>query len=73
MIPHCGFDLHFPVISNVEHLFMCLLATVYCLSKNAHFKNQVVCFLIELYEFFVYFEYLAPYWMYHLQISSPIQ
>ena len=55
-IPHCGFDLHFLMISD-EHLFMCLLATVYRLSKNAHFKNQVVCFLIELYEFFVYFEY----------------
>ena len=26
VIPHCGFDLHFPENEQVEHLFMCLLA-----------------------------------------------
>ena len=26
MVPHCGFDLHFSIMSDVEHLFMCLLA-----------------------------------------------
>ena len=27
MISHCDFDLHFSLINDVEHLFMCLLAT----------------------------------------------
>ena len=26
VILHCSFDLHFLIISNVEHFFMCLLA-----------------------------------------------
>ena len=31
VISYCGFNLHFPLISDVEHLFMCLLAT--CISS----------------------------------------
>ena len=26
VVSHCGFDLHFSMINDVEHLFMCLLA-----------------------------------------------
>ena len=72
-IPHCGFDLYFPMISDVEHLFMCLLATVYCLSENAHFKNQVVYNFDRVVWVLCIFWVLAPYWIYHLQISSPVQ
>ena len=58
MISHCGFDLHFLMIRDVEHLFMGLLPSAFALWKNVYsvflpiFKSGCL-FDVELYELFL--------------------
>ena len=68
------------IISDVEHLFTCLLTNCMsslekCLFRSAPYFLTRLCvfFDIELYKASYVFWILAPYQMYHLQICSPIQ
>ena len=35
MVAHCGFDVHFPNVNHVAHLFMCLLMIHISFYSNA--------------------------------------
>ena len=63
----------FLLISDVHHLFICLLAI--CMSsserKSLFRSSDSVCFDSELYELYIFW-ILTHYWTSHFQISFPI-
>ena len=76
---YCGFDLHFLIISDVEYLFICLLAICVFSLENVYLGTLPI-FKIRLFIFWYWvvwviciFGILTPYQICNLQISSPIE
>ena len=71
----CNSDCIPLIISDIEHLFICLL--VICMSSFGEMpflKKKIRLFnsfVTDLYEMFVYSEKLSPCWSHYLQIFSP--
>ena len=78
VISHCSLTCLSLIISNVEHLFMCLLAICMSSLQNCPYPlnifNEIFFFCFELYEFYKnIFWILTLYQVYDLKIFAPIR